>query len=78
MTKELAIRILSGDVLCTTEESVMAIAMAVKALYVSDRKVGEWKNDKDGHVWCYECGFGKERSDKRPYRFCPNCGAIME
>lgn len=45
---------------------------------VPDRKVGKWMHDADGHVWCYECGFGKERSDERPYRYCPNCGARME
>lgn len=41
-------------------------------------KKGKWKRDADGLVWCYECGFGKERSDERPYRYCPNCGAKME
>lgn len=44
---------------------------------VPDRKVGEWKHDADGLVWCHECGFGKERSDERPYNYCPNCGARM-
>lgn len=41
-------------------------------------KRGKWKHDADGLVWCYGCGFGKERSDERPYNFCPNCGAAME
>ena len=39
---------------------------------------GRWKHDKDGLVWCLNCGFGKERSDERTYHFCPNCGAMME
>lgn len=38
---------------------------------------GRWKHDKDGLVWCLNCGFGKERSDERTYHFCPNCGADM-
>lgn len=38
---------------------------------------GKWKHDADGLVWCYGCGFGKERSDERPYNYCPNCGAKM-
>lgn len=45
---------------------------------VPDRKVGKWMHDADGLVWCYGCGFGKERSDERPYNYCPNCGAKME
>ena len=43
-----------------------------------ERKVGKWKHDADGLVWCDTCGFGKERSDDRLYRFCPNCGDRME
>jgi len=41
-------------------------------------KHGKWNCDKDGLVWCCLCGFGKERSEDRPYNFCPNCGARME
>ena len=43
-----------------------------------ERKTGKWIYDADGLVWCNVCGFGKERSDDRVYRFCPNCGAKME
>lgn len=43
-----------------------------------ERKTGKWNRDADGLVWCGTCSYGKERSDKRPYRFCPNCGVMME
>ena len=45
---------------------------------IEERKPGKWKRDADGLVWCITCGFGKERSDERPYRFCPSCGVKME
>lgn len=50
----------------------------LQTIDVPDRKFGEWKHDADGLVWCHECGFGKERSDERPYNYCPNCGAKMD
>ena len=44
---------------------------------IEERKAGKWKHDSDGLVWCDTCGFGKERSDDRLYRYCPNCGYRM-
>lgn len=44
---------------------------------MAQRKKGKWKHDSDGLVWCDTCGFGKERSDDRLYRYCPNCGYRM-
>ena len=29
-------------------------------------------------TYCSECGFGKNKTDKRRYRFCPECGAKMD
>ena len=45
MTKELAIRILTGDVLCTNEQTHEAIKMAVKALMQPEI------------IYCSECKF---------------------
>ena len=39
---------------------------------------GRWNRDKDGLVWCCLCGFGQERSEDRPYAYCPDCGARMD
>lgn len=50
----------------------------IKNLPTIEPKHCKWKHDADGLIWCYGCGFGKERSDDRPYNYCPNCGAKME
>lgn len=47
------------------------------AAYVTERNVGKWNVDKDGLTWCCLCGFGKEHSEDRRYKYCPNCGAEM-
>ena len=46
MTKELVIKILSGDTLGTTEQTYEAAEMAIKALnnLPSAEKIGKWKN----------------------------------
>lgn len=89
MTKDLAIRILSGDVLGTTEQTQKAIAMAVQSLEeaptvdVPDRKVGKWECSDDifEYALCSCCkwdsGEAWEYALKR-FRFCPNCGARMK
>ena len=51
---------------------------SLNTLPTIEPKKGKWKHDADGLVWCFECGFGKERSDERPYNYCPNCGAKMD
>lgn len=53
-------------------------AQRIIAQLPSAEKHGKWMHDADGLVWCYGCGFGKERSDERPYNYCPNCGAKMD
>lgn len=69
MTKELAIRILTGNVLGTSEQTHKAIKMAVKALSLPSEpsKTGKWIPCKerlpsyyeavltwDGHCYCVE------------------------
>ena len=91
MTKDLAIRILSGDVLGTTEQTQKAIAMAVQSLEeaptvdVPDRKVGKWvwMGDKGDSRWM--CSVCKSKEDVptimgKPivWDYCPNCGARMK
>ena len=58
-------------------ETIKEAIDAVEQMPTIEPKKGKWKHDADGLVWCYGCGFGKERSDERPYNYCPNCGAKM-
>ena len=88
MTNELAIRILTGDVLGTSKETHEAIKMAVKALSlpdVSDRKVGEWivveRHEHYPSGKPYEqvqCPFCKRFDNNGDGSFCGYCGARME
>lgn len=67
MTNDLAIRILNGDILGTTEQTHEAVAMAVKALSTLPsveaepvRQTAEWiYGEKDGADgwYCSKCGF---------------------
>ena len=59
-------------------ERLMRIINAIPAADVVPVRHGRWNRDKDGLVWCCLCGFGQERSEDRPYAYCPNCGARME
>ena len=45
MTNDLAIRILNGDILGTTEQTHEAVAMAVKALSA----------EEESFEWCIDC-----------------------
>jgi len=88
MTRELAIRILRGDVLGTNEQTQEAIAMAVQALNTPDKKVGKWVKNKSGAGWhCSCCGANnfyaycwnsEAGKDDFQDKFCPNCGSRME
>ena len=58
MTKEIAIRILTGDVLGTTWQKHEAVRMAVEALLQSERKRGKWKQHYVGQErtpWGSDC-----------------------
>lgn len=72
MTNELAIRILTGTVLGTTEQTQEAVTMAVRALLQPERKKGHWVVDEDGNIECSECG----HSGVGDY-YCERCGADM-
>ena len=43
---------------------------------------GKWMKEDRGHVEycavCDQCGFDWMWSDRRYFKFCPNCGAKME
>lgn len=52
MTNDLAIRILNGDILGTTEQTHEAVAMAVKALSDVRTEITE----EDVREWCYKRG----------------------
>ena len=79
MTNNLAIKILTGDVLGTSEQTHEAIKMAVKALSL-ERK-GRWIS-RDGKDDCFECSEchavleGDEVYWRNNY-FCYHCGADM-
>ena len=77
MTKELAIRILRGDVLGTNEQTHEAVFMAIRALKAEPVKHGEWRIDKSGSLMCSKCKTLLDEGQK-PSRFCPNCGADMQ
>lgn len=67
MTNDLAIRILNGDILGTTEQTHEAVAMAVKALSalpssdVQPVRHGHWVYGEDDYgidgYHCNKCGF---------------------
>lgn len=83
MTKELAIQILSGDVLGTSEQTHEAIKMAIKALVAEPIKHGHWIFEEypDGyyHSQCSLCNsWFVGDAFLNPYNYCPNCGAKME
>lgn len=93
MTKELAIKILCGDVLATNEQVDEAVKMAVEALKEEPTKRGRWEqvevvhDRKDAKIqdWqqakCSVCG----RWNTTPFmyylkldNYCPHCGAKMD
>lgn len=83
MTKELAIAILSGDTLGTTEQTHEAVKMAVEAL--QERKTRKWITvDKGLIVTLYKCSeCGRMAIDDSGYDVCRDypychCGAKME
>jgi len=81
MTNDLAVRILNGDVLGTTEQTHEAVAMAIKALSADAQPVRHGKWEKKWHSvfkgdlpCCSVChSFNAFRWD-----YCPNCGARMD
>ena len=85
MTRELAIKIISGEVLGTRKKTDEACGMAIKALStqpdVPDISVGKWIEDDDeiisGH--CSVCGWNAilYETDVVGMPYCPNCGARM-
>ena len=77
MTNELAIRILTGTVLGTTEQTQEAIKMAVKALSQPERKKGKWIHN--GSQWknrflCSNCNFLWYFPAEEAH-YCPSCGS---
>ena len=89
MTKELAISILIGDVLGTTEQTQEAVGMAVKALsevFAQPQRIkGRWLHGEayPHHLYCSVCFRTALPNDEYVERwnlhmnFCPNCGADM-
>ena len=82
MTNELAIRILTGDVLGTSEQTQEAVTMAVKALSQPERKRGHWIPwDEDDCYECSVCGvlwvFNDGTPEENEANFCPKCGADL-
>lgn len=84
MTNDLAIRIITGDVLGTSEQTQEAITMAVKALSMpsAQPKTGHWIMTHDYFTGAYEsidyvkCSCcGEDSLEMGDY--CPNCGAKM-
>ena len=83
MTKELAIRILNGDVLGTKEQTYEAIKMAINALEVEPTRHGHWI--KVGCSFfgvsryeCSVCHYTDEHNESREVPYCWQCGARME
>lgn len=87
MTKELAIRILRGDVLGTNEQTHEAVFMAIRALK-AEPKHGRWIwNNRLGEWYCSECDrimnpYVVEKSEgeyemAQP-QYCGWCGAKMD
>ena len=78
MTNNLAIRILSGEVLGTNEQTHEAVYMAIKALKAEPVRHGHWDiyyNDNIPYTLkCSECGEYTIVNGK----FCPNCGCKMD
>lgn len=75
MTKELAIRILNGDVLGTKEQTYEAIKMAINALEVEPTRHGHWNIIEGMPTQCSLCGYYVKQ---KTYKYCPYCGALME
>lgn len=73
MNRELAIRILVGDVIGTTEQTHEAVKMAVEAL--QEQKTGKWYEDEEvGLCRCDQC----QAVNLIHTPFCPMCGTRME
>lgn len=85
MTNDLAIRILKGDVLGTTDQTHEAVAMAIKALSTPVREVrrGKWILNKavaniDTYYYsCSKCGNERCFIDAYKANWCEECGADM-
>lgn len=80
MTKELAIRILRGDVLGANEQTHEAVFMAIRALK-DEPKHGRWIEVSDGLGYigepCESCSVCGMQTDY-PSNYCPHCGAKMD
>ena len=86
MNKQLAIKILSGDVLGTEEQTSEAICMAIDAL--EEQRTGKWIKIKKHHYGTYHdfdyytirCSVCGNRPEKAWHLtpFCPNCGTKIE
>ena len=82
MTKELAIKILSGETLGTNEQTEEAVKMAVEALSAQRRAKWIWMGDTGDSRWMCSVCKGKEKvptimGEPTVWEFCPNCGARM-
>lgn len=76
MTRELAIRMISGEVLGTNEQTHEAVNMAIEALK-SVRVKGEWEVVDYAEPRRYGCSICRIFV-WHPTNYCPNCGARMK
>jgi len=86
MTNDLAVRILNGDVLGTTEQTHEAVAMAIKALSADVQPVryGKWIKVQCKGITSYGDGFAEcDKCHEVSWlgwndKYCRNCGARMD
>ncbi|MBQ2175620.1 MAG: hypothetical protein II453_11385 [Alphaproteobacteria bacterium] len=78
MTNNLAIRILSGEVLGTNEQTHEAVYMAIKALKAEPIRHGKWIHNDIMETDICSCCHTLLECDVRGFNYCPYCGAKMD